>query len=229
MSATDATSQLLRSGDKLTLDEFLRRWGAMPQLKKAELIEGVVDMPSPTKADHGDTDDDIAGWLVVYRANTPGTRSAGNATTVLGENSLQPDHSLRLLPEAGGRVSVEDGFLHGAPEFVVEVCSSSTSYDLSVKKDLYEQQQVGEYLALLIDEKEIRWHRWEDGGYRIVSADEDGMWRSSVFPGLWLDGKALLDGDLAKVMERLQRGLESPEHAEFVERLKNRIASKNVK
>lgn len=225
MSAVVTELPKLAMGDKLSLDEFLRRWEAMPQLKRAELIGGIVYMPSPTGIDHGGTDVDVAGWMATYRAFTPGTDSAGNATTIMDESSPQPDHSLRLLPAAGGRTRIENGLLHGAPELVVEVCGSSAAYDLHVKKELYENQHVDEYVAVLIYEKEIRWHRWEDGAYRIVPKDKDGIWRSTVFPGLWLDGEALLKRDLAKVLEVVQRGLESPEHAEFVAHLEQRMGS----
>lgn len=229
MSVVDTELPDLHMGDKLSLDEFLRRWEAMPRLKRAELIGGIVFMPSPTGTDHGGTDSKVAAWLATYAAHTPGTEVAGNATTILGEDSPQPDQSLRLLPEAGGRTHVEENLLHGAPEFVAEVCASSASYDLHVKKDLYERQHVDEYLAVLIYEREIRWHRWEEGGYRIVPADADGVWRSKTYPGLWLDGKALLEGDLAKVLAVLQQGLDSSEHGKFVEQLKQRMAARKGK
>ena len=116
-------------------------------------------------------------------------------------------------------------FVDAEPEFVAEVCGSSASYDLHVKKDLYEEQHVDEYLAVLIYEQEIRWHRWDDRGYQLVPPDKDGIWHSTVFPGLWLDGKALLSGDLAKVLAVLQKGLDSPEHAEFVQRLTKKMAT----
>lgn len=225
MSVVDTALPELAMGDKLSLEEFLRRWEAMPRLQRAELIGGIVYMQSPTGIEHGDTGIGIATWLGTYQIHTRGTRGADNATTILDEHSPQPDYSLRLLPEAGGRTSVENKLLHGAPEFIAEVCASSASYDLHVKKDLYEQQHVDEYLAVLLYEREIRWHRWEDGAYRIVPPDKDGLWRSTTFPGLWLDGKALLSGDLAKVLAVLQQGLDSVEHAEFVNRLAKKMAS----
>ena len=39
----------LEPGDRLSRAEFERRYDAMPNLKKAELIEGVVYMPSPVR------------------------------------------------------------------------------------------------------------------------------------------------------------------------------------
>lgn len=225
MSATDAKNTVLEPGQKLSLDEFLRRWEGIPHLKRAELIGGIVYMPSPLKADHGDGGFIAGTWLGVYSSQTPGTRGSDNATTIMDEDCPQPDYLLRLLPEAGGRVRIEKGYVSGAPEFVVEVCGSSADYDLGVKKDLYERQGVDEYVAVLLREKEVRWHRWEEGGYQVIAPDEAGIWRSNAFPGLWLDGTALLDGDLAKVLAMLQQGLESPEHAEFVARLKQRMGA----
>lgn len=225
MSVIESAPPKLAMGDKLTLDEFLLRWEAMPQLKRAELIEGIVYMPSPTGFAHGGVDGFVGGWMMAYCAKTPGARFAGNATVIMDDHSPQPDQSLILLPEAGGRTYVENNLLHGAPEFVAEVCATSAAYDLHVKKDLYERQHVDEYLAVLIYEREIRWHRWENGAYRLVPPDNDGILRSTAFPGLWLDGKSLLAGDAAKVLAVLQQGLDSPEHQEFVARLQQTMAS----
>lgn len=227
MTAIATDLPVLETGDKLTLDEFLRRWEAMPHIKKAELIGGIVYMPSPTGIQHGNTDVEVGTWLGTYGAHTRGTKCAHSATTILAGNSPQPDCLLRLLPEAGGRTRTEGILLHGAPEFVAEISASSASYDLHLKKDLYEREGVDEYLVVLLYEQEIRWHRLEEGSYRVVPPDKDGVWRSTVFPGLWLDGKALLTGDLAKVLTVLQRGLDSSEHLEFVEHLKKRMATKS--
>jgi hypothetical protein len=50
--------------------------------------------------------------------------------------------------------------------------------------------------------------------------DDTGIYRSEVFPGLWLDPSALLRGDTPSVQTTLQRGLASQEHSDFVARLK---------
>ena len=42
---------------------------------------------------------------------------------------------------------------------------------------------------------------------------------SRVFPGLRLAVAALLQGDLATVLVELQKGLQTPEHAAFVQKL----------
>src|SRR5437588_7933941 len=98
----------LAAGDKLTRDEFLRRWTAHPQIKNAELIGGMVYMASPVSVEHGDMDGDLGAWLGVYKAATPGTASGNNTTAFLLEDVPQPDLNLRILPDYGCTSWVED-------------------------------------------------------------------------------------------------------------------------
>jgi Uma2 family endonuclease len=216
----------LGAGDKLTRDEFLRRWELHPEIKRAELIGGIVYMPSPESHDHGPLEDDLGGWLFNYRVQTPGTDSSSNETTMLLEDAPQPDRHLRILRECGGKSWLEGRYLHGTPELVAEVCVSSVSYDLNQKFDLYEAAGVTEFLAVLRREKEIRWHFLEDGRLQILPADDDGIWRSRVFPGLWLDGAALFRRDIPRVLAVLEHGLQTKEHQTFVEQLALKRAGK---
>jgi Uma2 family endonuclease len=209
----------LVAGDKLTREEFMRRWEAHPEIKLAELIGGVVFMPSPVSSDHGETDGDTGTWLGVYKAATPGTVIGLNTTSYLLEDAPQPDVYLRILPEFGGTSWVEAGYLHGIPELLAEVSRSSASYDLHQKLDLYEAAKIPEYVVILLYEQEIRWHILVGDRYELLAPDLDGFWRSRVFPGLWLDGKALLAGDLAQVLDVLQQGIQSQEHQRFVTEL----------
>lgn len=209
----------LVNGMKLSRQEFLRLWDMHPDISRAELIAGIVYMPSPLSLEHGYSEDDVGGWLFTYRVNTPGTDSGCNATTLLLEDSPQPDRHLRILPECGGRSWVEGKYLAGPAELMTEVCVSSAIYDLHQKYDLYEAAGVQEYLAILMYEQEIRWHRLEDGRYQILQPEADGIHRSRVFPGLWLDGQALLKRDMPKVLAVLQTGLASAEHQAFVQQL----------
>lgn len=135
------------------------------------------------------------------------------------DDTPQPDLNLRLRPEYGGSSWVEGRYLHGALEFVAEVCATSASYDLHAKYDLYQSARIPEYLAVVVFEREIRWHVLVDDRYELLAPDADGIWRSRIFPGLWLDGKALLSGNLRQVLDRLQDGLRSPEHGQFVAKL----------
>jgi hypothetical protein len=213
---TDERVAPLRAGDQLTREEFLRRWEADPSIKRAELIGGTVYMPSSVSAEHGDTDGDVGTWLGVYKAFTPGTASGRNTTSFMLDDTPQPDLNLRLLPEYGGASWVEEKYLHGLPELLAEVCVSTASYDLHQKYDLYQSAGVPEYLAVVVFEREIRWHVLVNGRYQLLSPDADGLYRSRIFPGLWLDGAALLAGDLRRVLERLQEGLRSPAHERFL-------------
>lgn len=209
----------LATGDHLTRDEFLRRWEGQPGIKRAELIGGRVYMPSPVSSDHGQMDRWISGWLAVYQAATQGVGGANNATSLILEDAPQPDLSLFILPEFGGRSRIEGVYLQGPLELLVEVSATSASNDLHDKYDLYQSAGIPEYLVVLLFEEEIRWHEFVGGGYCRILPDADGLLRSRVFPGLWLDGQALLAGDLRRVLDRLQEGLQSAEHGQFVAQL----------
>jgi len=215
----------LGAGDRLSRAEFLRRWEAHPEIKNAELIGGIVYMSSPVSVQHGDRDGDVGTWLGVYRAATPGTASGHNTTSFLLDDTPQPDLNLRILPEYGGASWAEEKFLQGIPELLAEISLSSAALDLHLKLDLYEAAGVPEYLVVLLYEQEIRWHVLVGGKYQLISPDPDGMLRSRVFPGLWLDGTALLAGNMAKVLSTLQEGLNSPEHVAFVAELNRRRQS----
>src|SRR5262245_26231441 len=199
MSAIQKKVPPLVAGDYLSREEFLRRWEAMPHIKRAELIQGIVYMPSPLSLEHGDADNHVGTWIGVYEAATPGCRGSNNATWLMGpEDTPQPDKSLRILPEYGGKSRVEGKYAAGAAELLAETCVSSTAYDLHQKLEVYEQAGVEEYVAILMQEQEVRWHRLINGEFQLVPLPADGIYRSQVFPGLWLDPTALLAGDLAR-------------------------------
>jgi len=212
----------LEAGDHLTRVEFERRYAAMPELKKAELIEGVVYMPSPVSAKHGTPHSGVITWLGVYRSATPGIVLSDNSTVRLDEdNEPQPDALLAIEPACGGQSRIdEDGYFAGAPELVAEIASSSVSYDLHSKLHVYRRQGVREYLVLRVRDAEVDWFGLVDGQYVPLARDESGLVKSRVFPGLWLDAPAMLRGDLARVLARLQEGIASPEHASFVASLR---------
>jgi Uma2 family endonuclease len=212
---------LLVAGEALTQEEFHRRYEAMPPETRAELVGGVVYMPSPMRSEHSESTPDVTTWLNLYRRRTPGVRLAEGATVMLGEyGEPQPDALLRIEPVLGGRCSVnEDGYLIGPPELVVEVSRSSRRFDLGAKLADYERAGVQEYLVVALDPDEVFWHVNTDGGLVRIAADPDGLFRSRVFPGLWLDPAALSAGDLDALIAALDRGLASEEHAAFVARL----------
>ncbi len=212
----------LEQGERLSRQEFERRYEAMPHLNKAELIEGVVHMPSPVHfTSHSQPHAHIIGWLAIYTAATPGVKLGDNATVILdADNEVQPDALLRLTEEKGGqsRISHKD-YVTGAPELVVEIAASSASIDLHEKKHVYRRNGVQEYLVWQIYNGRIVWFYLEAGEYREMAADESGIIRSRAFPGLWLAVNALLSEDLATVLATVQQGTHSPEHAQFTDSL----------
>ncbi len=212
---------MLVAGDRLTRAEFERRYEAMPQIKKAELIEGVVYMPSPILMVHGEAQGHVLAWLANYQMATPGAQCGGNASVRLDlDNEVQPDALLRLQARVGGRSNLSrKGYVEGAPELVVEIALSSASYDLHDKLKIYRRNGVQEYLVWRVLDDAIDWFSLEEGDYVPLPATENGVVCSRVFPGLWLAVTALLQGDLAAVMAALQEGLRSPEHGEFAGRL----------
>jgi Uma2 family endonuclease len=209
----------LREGERLDRDEFERRYEAMPDKQKAELIDGVVYMPSPVYfEDHGRPHFDLIGWLAAYRFATPGVQGADNTSLRLDlQNEPQPDACLLVLPSHGGRVRIEGGrWIVGGPEFIAEVAASSTSYDLNQKKNAYQRNGVREYVVWRVLDGAIDWFVLREGGYEPLPAAEDGVCRSEVLPGLWLAPAALIAGDVERVAAVLREGLSSPEHAAFV-------------
>lgn len=215
----------LENGDRLTRAEFERRYAAMPHLKKAELIEGIVYIPSPVRwKKHAKPHAILGTWLGTYEAATPGVEHAANATVRLDlDNELQPDALLRILPNAGGQSEESaDDCLVGAPELVAEVGSSSASYDVHEKKRAYRRNQVLEYLVWLVDEQRLEWWELREGDYVPLPVQE-GLIKSRVFPGLWLDTAALLNGQSADVLKQLQRGLATEEHRLFSAQMRSRL------
>jgi Uma2 family endonuclease len=215
----------LESGDTLSRSEFERRYEATPRLKKAELLEGIVYVSSPTRHRlHARPHVRLVGWIAAYEAGTPGTEGGDNGTLRLDlDNEPQPDAFLRIAPERGGQTTTSpDDYVEGAPELVCEVASSSASCDLHVKLHVYRRSGVREYLVVRTLDRAVDWFRLREGRFEPLPIGTDGIHRSAVFPGLWLDTAALLAGDLARVLRVLSEGMASPSHADFVRDLDTR-------
>lgn len=215
----------LENGDRLTRAEFERRYAAMPHLKKAELIEGVVYMAAALRfRSHGQPHGDLIIWLGNYKVATPGLELTDNVTVRLDrDNDPQPDSALFIDPTLGGQVQISaDDYLEGAPELIAEIAASSASYDLGDKKKAYRRNGVQEYIVWQMFEKKLDWFVLQDDEYVVLAPDTDGILRSRQFPGLWLAVEALLAGNMVQVLEGLQMGLRSPEHQAFVQELANR-------
>lgn len=214
----------LENGDHLTRDEFERRYDAMPELKKAELIDGVVYMPPVVSfVGHGGPHAQLLTWLGVYRASTPGTECGANSSLRLDmKNMPQPDAFLRIAPKNGGQSSTDaDGCVAGAPELTAEVAASSASYDLHEKLGVYLRHRVREYVVWRVWNQAIDWFILRGSKYVRRARDRDGVYRSQIFPGLWLDPAAMIRDDMPAVLNILQAGIATPQHAAFIRRLKS--------
>jgi Uma2 family endonuclease len=211
----------LENGDRLTRPEFERRYNAMPNVK-AELIEGVVYMGSPVGYQrHGFPHLRVATWIGRYLDATLGVEGATDASVRIDlDNMAQPDAFLIIPRRLGGGARIDDDdYVDGIPELVVEVASSSVSYDLHSKLNVYRRLGIPEYVVWRTRDRAVDWFVLENGSYVRLPLDPDGLYRSRVFPGLWLDPKALLEDDRATMVRVSQEGSASAEHLAFVEKL----------
>jgi Uma2 family endonuclease len=211
---------LLANGDSLKQPEFHRRYAAYPDKRAVfELIGGVVYMASPLRYPHGRFDNKLSLAFGLYEAATPGVEAAGNATVILGEESEpQPDRTLRLTRDSGGQSRVNDEeYIEGPPELLAEVAYSSEAIDMNQKRDDYRRAGVLEYLVLCVEERQLHWFDFRKGN--TIRPGRDGVARSRIFPGLWIDVRALLDQNATRLVKILQQGIATPAHASFVRRL----------
>ncbi len=214
----------LENGDRLIRREFERRYNAMPDVKKAELIEGIVYMASPLRFEpHAEPHADLMGWLWNYKIATPGVRLGDNATVLLDlDNEPQPDAVLLIDNLSGGQSRFSaDGYIEGAPELIAEIAASTAAIDLRDKKRAYRRNGVQEYIVWQVFEQKIDWFSLQNGDYVSLIPDENGVICSLVFPGLWLSVSALVLGNMQEVLAVLQAGLSSEEHNYFLQELAN--------
>jgi hypothetical protein len=211
----------LENGDHLDQKTFHARYEAMPAHVHAELIGGIVYLASPMRRRHGRYGSLFIRWLDEYEEATPGTEVLAGATNILGPDSEpEPDGCLIVLPECGGQTwEDEAGYLNGAPEFVGELSHATESIDLHAKKLDYEKAGVGEYVVVALRQSKVFWFVRRRGKFRELVPDRDGIFRSEIFPGLWLDGPALLRRDRNGVLAALRHGLAAAEHKAFARKL----------
>jgi hypothetical protein len=97
------------------------------------------------------------------------------------------------------------------------IAHSGHAIDLHDKRREYQQYGAREYIVLSLRDRKFHWFDMESD--RPIDADPDGIVRGRTFPGLWMDPAAVLTKNYQRLMEVLQQGLATPEHAEFVKRL----------
>jgi Uma2 family endonuclease len=215
----------LENGDHLTRDEFERRYDATPGLKKAELIEGRVYITHKVPMyGHAVPHLNLVGLFGVYGAATPGVCGAdGGHIRLDSDNMPQPDACLMVGSSHGGQSKISaDDYLEGAPELIGEITYNSASYDLHEKFHLYRRHGVREYIVWRTREREFDYFVLRGGEFNRLSPAADGIFHSEIFPGLWIDTAALLDDNPALALQRLQQGIDSPEHQTFIAALRQR-------
>lgn len=213
-----------RDGDRFaSVAEFERLREEIVDGTKAELIRGVVHMTPPASDEHGRPHVHLSGWLCLYEAATPGVLTSIDQIAHPEEEeatSVGPDITMIVDPACGGAVRRVKGAWDGRLDLVVEVARTSVRVDLGLKREVYEASGAREYLVWVVPDARVVWWRREGEAYVELAPGADGLLRSTVFPGLWLDPSALATKDLPRLLAALQRGLATPEHAAFAERLR---------
>ena len=193
----------LENGDRLNRDEFERRYTSS-NIKKAELIEGIVHVASPLRfTSHGKPHSQIIGWLVTYQSMVAGLEVGIEPTVRLDDdNEPQPD---AVLFRVDGNAKIDaEGYISGAPELIAEIAASTVSYDLHSKKRTYEHNGVKEYIVWRTLDQAIDWFILENDKYVELAADDAGIIHSREFEGLRLNVTAILNGDMSAVLKTLQ-------------------------
>ena len=209
----------LQNGDRMNREEFHRAYEQTPKHFRAELIGGVVYVASPLRRRHSTHHNRLGMVFSLYEMNTPGIEAGDNATVILGQESEpQPDLYLRLLPEFGGQSTTDSNdYVQGPPELLAEIAHSSRSIDLHAKRADYASHGVREYVVVSLADRRCFW--FDLSASRELQVPSDGIIRIQSFPGLWIDSEALFSADGKRLMNTLQQGIGSPQHAEFVSRL----------
>lgn len=217
----------LYNGDRMTQSEFHQVYEATPQGYKAELIAGVVHEPSPLGWPHSKSDAQLGQLLGHYAGLTDGLECGHSPSVILGEeDEVQPDIVLRVKPHCGGQTKNSEGdipYVIGPPELVAEVAHSSRAIDLHLKKDRYTLARVPEYIVLCLEPEKLYW--FDLSLQEELTPTEDGIWRSRIFPGLWIHGGGLLKHDYRLCLDILNRGMDTAEYRRFSSKLKSATGS----
>jgi hypothetical protein len=198
----------------------------MPPKTRAELIGGVVHLHAPGPRSQGDLEGRIIAWIKHYQWATRGVQASWHVSVLLDDQAEpEPAAVLRILPTCGGQTHNAGTYIAGAPELVVEVASATTrATDLGPKHQDYQRAGVLEYLVVARGPDEVSWSIHRDGQFVPLPPGPDGVFRSEVFPGLWLDTQAVFAAEPGRLIATLDRGLATPEHASFVAHLASQRA-----
>ena len=193
----------LRNGDNLSREEFERLWEEHPEIKRAELIGGIVYIDMSVGPAHATSHTIVMTWLGVYWRGRSEIQVCDNVTVRMADgDDVQPDALVRYTG-ANGMSRRTDSAIEGPPEFVFEVAASSAAYDLHQKSDVYARNGVPEYVVWQLYENRLDWFELRDGAYARREVGADGTIESAQFPGLRLHVERMLRGDVAGVLAAL--------------------------
>jgi len=215
------SAHVLENGDRLTRAEFMRRWEATPATKRAELIEGIVFMAAAVRIrEHGEPHGWLGNLLSTYAFRSRGLIYGDNSTVGLDpDNAPQPDSCLILPSQLGSKARINDeGYLEGPPDLVGEVAASSVSIDLHKKLQVYRRNGVREYLVWRVFDEAVDWFVLKNDEYVALAVDE-GVLKSTIFPGLWLDPQAPVARDFGRLCAALDRGMSTDAYRAFRQQL----------
>ena len=216
----------LKTGDRMDQPTFDALYEMTPQGFKAELIEGTVYVSCPVGTAHARAHSRVAAWLTRYAEATPGTDAYLDNTTIIDDqNEPQPDASLIVKTSHGGQTREQRDRLFGPSELVIEVANSTRDVDLGAKYRAYERVGVREYLVVAVYDDTLHWFTARNGHFEPIDPGPDGLLRSAVFPGLWLDPAVFFEAEYSDLLAPVRRGLATPEHAAFVARLAEKRAT----
>ncbi len=215
-----------QSGDEMDQPTFHALYETAPSGFRAELVGGIVYMPSPVSRPHAAPHGILSTWLGVYCSETDGTEFLPDATMIMSnDDEPQPDLSLIVSPDIGGQTSVSaKQYLVGAPELAIEVAHSTASTDLHSKKRSYERYGVRDYIVVVTKSQTVYWFTRRGAKFAALAADRYGIFKSRVFPGLWLDPSALFERSPKRLLATLRLGLATSEHARFAAKLQAKLA-----
>ncbi len=157
---------------------------------------------------HADLSYVVSAWTAPYLIANPRLRAGANGTWHLpGQNVPQPDLALWIAEKHGGRVRIVNDYPVGAPELIIEISKTASARDRGSKLAMYREGGVSEYVTVHPKQRKIVWRQLVNGRYHELPADEDGWFRSRIFPGLWLDPEALWTRDLAGLANAVAKGV----------------------
>jgi Uma2 family endonuclease len=201
--STAAELPRLETGMHMTVDEFHRAYEQRPDVKHAELVDGVVYVSSPLNArDHGTPHGTMMAWVVNYTVTRPTLDYADNATLFVpgSESEVQPD--VMLWDTQGGRCRDRgDGYIDGSPELVIEVAASSAFLDAGAKLRVYQRAGVQEYVIWFTEQRRFTWYAHDGAEFVALEPDTEGWIESRAFRGLRMHPEGLIAGDRTVILE----------------------------